>query len=140
MISLDHSYDVSSSRPLFVVPSGVPSASPALPQRGRTIIRQSLKQQTPTRKTVRSRSSSSESSQRERTPPRSRTPSGRSRRQTPVSEACRSGTPSMADGRPVLPYVRAGVTHLRVLRIDSPFYDQAAEQDASESPTPASMQ
>ena len=99
--------------------------------------RKSLKQQTPTRKSRRARSSSSESSQRERTPPRSRTPSDRSRKQTPVSEACRSGTPPMADGRPVLPYVRAGVTHLRVLRIDSPFYDQ---QDASESPTPASMQ
>ena len=137
VISLDHSYDVSSSRPLFVVPSVVPSASPPLPQRGRTIVRKSLKQQTPTRKSRRARSSSSESSQRERTPPRSRTPSDRSRKQTPVSEACRSGTPPMADGRPVLPYVRAGVTHLRVLRIDSPFYDQ---QDASESPTPASMQ
>ena len=45
----------------------------------------------------------------------------------------------MADGRPVLPYVSAGVTHLRVLRIDSPFYDQAAGQDASESQTPAFM-
>ena len=82
VISLDHSYDVSSSRSLFVVPSVVPSASPPLPQRGRTIIRQSLKQQTPTRKSRRARSSSSESSQRERTPPRSRTPSGHSRKQT----------------------------------------------------------
>ena len=89
--------------PLFVVPSVVPSAPPPLPQRGRTIIRRSLKQQTPNSKSRRTRSSSSESSQRECTPPRSRTPSDRSRRETPVSEACRSGTPDTADGRPVLP-------------------------------------
>ena len=82
VISLDDSYDVSSSRPLFVVPSVVHSASPPLPQRGRTIVRQSLKQQTPTRKSGRAHSSSSESSQHERTPPGSRTPSCRSRKQT----------------------------------------------------------